>query len=502
MQQVSAFFEKKAQSGWRIFFLAFFVHVLGLSSLPLIDRDEPRFAEAAREMDERGDWVIPWLNDQPRYDKPPLIYWLQIACYRVFGETDLAARLPSAMAGAACAVLLAWFARDYARATGLKERAGEVGFWTATVFTLCFQVLMHSKAAVADMVMIFSVSLGIVAAWMMRAWWRKENGGAVWAIVFWLSMGLGFLAKGPIAWTPLVAFVGFGILSKPTSARWVGTCLPGLALMIGIMAAWGIPAQIQSLGDFWDVGIMRHVVERGLVAQEGHGSKNAVEYVALLPFYLVGFYLSFFPWSLQTPWLVRSIRGKSGVQHPVEDRVLLILVLIVFGIFTLYKTKLPHYTLPAFPAIAVLFACRWFREQRPLKPLRQARRTALIVLAVVTFGGWMARPLFPTHQLAENAREWLSPEMEAGAVDFREPSVVWYFRAYIDGFVHNVNKDKAIEFMEKAGSRILVLTSEAEAELFPEIPPGWKRAESWGINFARGMKPTTLVVLGKPEDVF
>ncbi|PYL23797.1 MAG: 4-amino-4-deoxy-L-arabinose transferase, partial [Verrucomicrobia bacterium] len=69
-------------------------HVLGTWTLPLIDRDEPRFAEASREMIERADYIVPYFNNQLRLDKPPLAYWTQVASYRIFDENDLAARFP------------------------------------------------------------------------------------------------------------------------------------------------------------------------------------------------------------------------------------------------------------------------------------------------------------------------------------------------------------------------------------------------------------------------
>ena len=80
-------------------------HVAATWSLPLIDRDEPRFAEAAREMRERADFIVPYFNNQFRFDKPPLTYWFQVASYRVFGENDFAARFPTAVAAA----LSRWF---------------------------------------------------------------------------------------------------------------------------------------------------------------------------------------------------------------------------------------------------------------------------------------------------------------------------------------------------------------------------------------------------------
>ena len=87
-----------------LFFGCLLFHVAGTWSLPLIDRDEPRFAEASREMIERGDYVVPYFNNQVRLDKPPLTYWAQTASYQIFGENDFAARFPSAVAAALVAL--------------------------------------------------------------------------------------------------------------------------------------------------------------------------------------------------------------------------------------------------------------------------------------------------------------------------------------------------------------------------------------------------------------
>ena len=77
--------------------------------MPLIDRDEPRFAEASREMIERGNYIVPYFNNQLRLDKPPLTYWAQVASYQIFGENDFAARFPSAIAAALIAItIFAW----------------------------------------------------------------------------------------------------------------------------------------------------------------------------------------------------------------------------------------------------------------------------------------------------------------------------------------------------------------------------------------------------------
>ena len=89
-----------------LFFGCVLFHIAGTWSLPLIDRDEPRFAEASREMIQRGDYIVPYFNDQPRLDKPPLTYWAQTVSYRIFGQSDFAARFPSAVAAALLAVTI------------------------------------------------------------------------------------------------------------------------------------------------------------------------------------------------------------------------------------------------------------------------------------------------------------------------------------------------------------------------------------------------------------
>src|SRR5438093_4199280 len=89
-----------------LFFGCVLFHMAGIWSLPLIDRDEPRFAEASREMIERGNYIVPYFNNQLRLDKPPLIYWAQVSSYHIFCENDFAARFPSAIAASLTALAL------------------------------------------------------------------------------------------------------------------------------------------------------------------------------------------------------------------------------------------------------------------------------------------------------------------------------------------------------------------------------------------------------------
>src|SRR5689334_12670344 len=126
-------------------------HILGTWSVPLIDRDEPRFAEASREMIERGDYIVPYFNNQLRLDKPPLTYWAQVVSYHIFGANDFAARFPSAIAAMLTAVsIFLW---------GRRIGGEKLGWWAAIIFTVSLQTFVHAKAAVADMWLVLFVTI-------------------------------------------------------------------------------------------------------------------------------------------------------------------------------------------------------------------------------------------------------------------------------------------------------------------------------------------------------
>ena len=110
-----------------LFFGCVLFHITGTWSLPLIDRDEPRFAEASREMIERADYGVPYFNNQLRLDKPPLAYWAQVVSYHIFGENDFAARFPSVAAAALTALaIFAWGLLGFAVYSALDARYRKV----------------------------------------------------------------------------------------------------------------------------------------------------------------------------------------------------------------------------------------------------------------------------------------------------------------------------------------------------------------------------------------
>ena len=510
-------------------------HITGTWNLPLIDRDEARFAEASREMIERGDYVVPYFNNHLRFDKPPFTYWAQIASYKIFGQNDFATRFPSAIAAALTALsIFAWGSRlrSPRRPSASQERVGtaRVGWWSAIIFTLSLQTFLHAKAAVADMWLVLFVTLAHWAGYELlrdrlcppadQTSNLPEDGFAAanikhqtshWWWMFYLSLAFAFLAKGPIGWVPLATVAATKLFLRDADLARRFKFVRGILFMLAIVALWGVPALIQTHGQFFVVGIGRHVVGRSLATMEGHGANSFGMYLLLLPFYFVTIFLSFFPWSIKLPWLIRKLLGEKsrlrqgyGGQGDPDyngnkiDNYLLIGIAIIFIIFTLVKTKLPHYTLPAFPLLALLLARRLATENaaRFFRNCVLASASAYLAIALIV-PPFISR-LFPAYQLFQESRDYLRPNMEFGAVDFNEPSLVWYFRSRVHGFLVPLNNRRAADFMQSPGPRFVVLPTSIAGTLFAEHPENWKMFSTHGFNIAKGKRVDLTLVL-KPE---
>jgi len=478
-------------------------HAVGTWSLPLVDRDEPRFAEASREMIQRDDYIVPYFNDHSRLDKPPLAYWAQAASYRLFGENDFAARFPSAIAAALVALsIFAW---------GTRVGGNSVGWWAAIIFTLSLQTFLHAKAAVADMWLVLFVTLAHWSGFELIGCSSSESkhetsnppsrcyGAAgvehrtsnLWWWMFYVSLAFGFLAKGPIGWAPLatVAATKFFLLDGRLASRF--KFARGVLLMLAILALWGIPALVRTHGEFFVVGIGRHVVGRSFASMEGHGANSFGMYLLLLPFYFVTIFISFFPWSVKLPWLTKKLwRRRDAI-----DNYLSAGVAIIFIIFSLIKTKLPHYTLPAFPLIALLLARRVTTEGSMHFVRNCAFASVSVYLAIALVVPPFVARFFPAYELFQKSRDDLRPDMEFGAVDFSEPSLIWYFRSRVSGYLTPLNSSRMADFMAKAGPRLVIVPTSLTTTLFADHPENWKMFSTRGFNIAKGKRVELTLVL-------
>lgn len=484
-----SWFEKLAAKPQRSILLISLVLLLaGNWILPLTDRDETRFAEASREMLQRGDYVVPWFNGHWRFDKPILIYWCQSACYRLFGENAFAARLPSVLFTTATALLLVYWGRKVADA--------KTAFVAGAMFVAGLHVAVIGRVATADMAMVFFVTLAVWSGWELT---RPENPSRkIWWWTFYITLALGFLAKGPVAWLPLGGMFLGRLLRKDSFRLPFGETVVGLVVATALTSLWGIPALEQTHGQFLNVGIGEHVVFRSVGIIDSHGLKGLGGFVALLPLYFVTFIVSFLPWTIRRPnefepWLAEQkqkgilwrlfaavLRMMLFLCHiPIKiwrwwperrrDELgwyLLVQALIVFVVFSFVRTKLPHYTMPAFPCIALWLALQLRSDTNSFTWFGRRFAAMMAFTLVLALGGTaIAKNYLLTENLWQVARPHVRAETKVGCFDYTEPSLVWKFRSVITNTVTLGGEKDAKDFLTNPPPFILVLPTKDVAGL-------------------------------------
>lgn len=315
----------------------------GFFSLPPVDRDEARFAQASKQMIESGDFVDIRFQDEPRHKKPIGIYWLQSAAVALSGAGADAPiwvyRLPSLL-GAVLAVLLtaAIGARLFDRRTGLLAAV-----LLASSLLLGVEARL-AKTDAALLACIMGAQLALARAWIERD--RPGEPALLPALGFWLAVGAGILIKGPII---LLVCGGTAFLLSlwERSGRWLLRLRPGLGVPLAVLvvAPWLIAIAIESDGAFFGASIGRDLLGKVLSGQESHGAPPG--------YYTLAVWLTFWPASLL---LVLALPWIWMHRHNAPVRFCLAWGMPVWIVFELVVTKLPHYVLPAYPALALLAA--------------------------------------------------------------------------------------------------------------------------------------------------
>ena len=452
---MSSWFEKLAARPQRtVLFLGLVLLLAGNWILPLTDRDEARFSEASREMIQKSDYIVPWFNDAWRFDKPVLIYWCQIASYKIFGINEFTARLPSALFTTATALLLVRWGR--------KIADNKTALIAGAMFLTALHVAIIGRVATADMAMVFFVTLSAWSGWELtrpgqparRSWW--------W--IFYVALAFGFLAKGPVAWLPLGGMVIGRVLRKDSFRLPLNETVVGLCVAIALVSLWGGPALAQTGGQFWYVGMGEHVFNRSVGVINGHGPKDTLQYLALFPLYFLTFFASFFPWSVGVPMALYKWWPKRKCDE--LGWFLLMNITIVFAVFSLVKTKLPHYTMPAFPLIALWLARQIAGEPKTPAVFAKTLTVMVIVILALTLGLFSyARGHLLTQSLWEATRQQMKPETRVGCFGYVEPSLVWKFRSVATNTITLGSVEQAKDFLTNASPLILVLPTADLAKL-------------------------------------
>ena len=366
-----------AARGWRGPALAALVAVIAGSfsvfTLPPLDRDESRFAEATAQMLESRDLVMIKFQDQPRFKKPVGIHWLQMAAVSAVSSPEARAiwayRVPSLLGAALAAAAAAWGAAVFFGAP-----AGLV----AGVL-LGASGLLSTEASIAktDAVLCGATTLAMAALGRLYAASRGGPAAGFWTkTAFWAGIALALLDKGPVG--PMVALLaGLALWAADRKADWarrIGWGW-GLLLVAVVFLPWAVAITVETDGGFWSSALGGDLAPKLTGGSEGHAAPPGY-YALLAPFLM-------FPGTLLLPAaavLAWKRRADSGV------RFALAWLIPTWLMFEFLPTKLVHYTLPAYGALAWLMAAA-LAGTEPLTMGRASRITgaALSGLAALLF---------------------------------------------------------------------------------------------------------------------
>ena len=388
-----------------LFLLCFIAWLPGFFTFPPLDRDESRFAQATKQMLQSGDFVDIRFSEGPRYKKPAGIYWLQAASTAAFGEGAhnqiWTYRLPSLIGAFAAVALAFWAARAFAGV--------ETAFMAALLLGMTVLLAAEAKIAKTDAVLLATI-LGTQGV-MMRAYLSARMPGRpppslALALAGWTAFAIGVLIKGPIIL--LVCLAGFAAIALwDRDARWFMRLkpLPGVLLMLAIVLPWGIAIGLESHGLFYEKSLGEDFAKKLLAGEETHGAPPGY-YTALAS-------LTFWPATLL---LLPGI--AAGIKRRAEPavRYLLAWAGATWLMFEAAPTKLPHYILPAYPALAFL-AALWLMHEGGEAESKWERVARYVSLALFVIVGLFYATLvaFAPNHFGNGSTWWLHAGGAAGA---------------------------------------------------------------------------------------
>jgi 4-amino-4-deoxy-L-arabinose transferase-like glycosyltransferase len=338
----------------------------------LLDPDEAHYAELTREMLRSGSWLVPLLDGKPYIDKPVFFHWLQGASVWLLGESEFAARLPSAIAALALFGAVRWM--------GAALLGAEAGEWGAIMFATIPATFALSSIALFDMVFTAFLFGALGCLLVASKTGRRSVEYAGYGLLAFATM-----TKGPVALVLVAAFMaaawfaGGELRARLSGLRWKTGCV--VAALIA--SPWFIWMDARFGSDF----LQGYVLAGNLwyFTQPAIFSRRAISHT----FYIRAFAGAFFPWSAVMVGrgfdLLR--RRTSGLTVSVEEKLLWLWVITVIGFFSVARFKLDHYIFPAAPACCLIAARAWQEASHDRRGTIGARAGVFAVAALLIVGG-------------------------------------------------------------------------------------------------------------------
>ncbi|MBW4522522.1 MAG: glycosyltransferase family 39 protein [Scytolyngbya sp. HA4215-MV1] len=397
--------------------LAFFWQ---LGNTGLIDETEPLFAEAARQMTVTGDWITPYFNEQTRFDKPPLIYWLMAISYQILGVNEWSARLPSALAGllltGLCFYVLWWVGdrgEEGCRERGTRGRGdreveregeGEVSqsniaqpkskifpssltpFLGSAIAALNPYMLFFGRTGYSDMLLNFCLGGALLSFFLGYAQPERRSVQVRWYLALYVFIALAVLTKGPIGIVlpGLIIALFLAYLGKFRQVSRELLLLPGLLLVVVISLPWYVLVTWRNGSTYLNAFFGFHNIERFTQVVNDHAGPWFYHWVVIL--------LAFLPWSLFLPGAIVRFLPRSRAYWQEQPRPTHLPVFAwfwffsVLSFFTIASTKYFSYVLPSVAAAAILIAL-WWRDTIVRLPGTQPIVRSLTASSVLSLAG-------------------------------------------------------------------------------------------------------------------
>jgi len=305
-----------------------------IGGLYIYSLDEAKNSVCAREMLERGDLIVPTFNQELRTDKPPLHYYFMQLAYLIFGVNEFSARFFSVIMGILTLLTIWWMS--------IRYLGGRAGLYSVLVLISSLHFIIQFHMAVPDPYLIFLLSFGLCSFYVF---YKEEKPGYL--LLSYIAFGMGTLTKGPVAIVlPGISILIFLLYEKRFNAGYLLKLRPLwiLGVMLFVIIPWYILVSLKTNGEWTRDFFINHNLGRYTSTMEGHGAIFLIipimVIVGLLPFSI------FIIQSFHRGWKKRKENGL------LVYSIFIILTIVVF--FSFSKTKLPNYTVPAYPFLAIL----------------------------------------------------------------------------------------------------------------------------------------------------
>jgi len=448
----------------------------GLGRLPLLEPDEGRNAEVAREMLASGDLLTPHFNSLVYLDKPVVYFWMVAASFGLAGENEWAARLPSALMALAT-MLPAWFLarRLFGDAAGV--RAGLI-FATAPL------VIAYSRLVIFDMTLAFLVTVAMVSYWQARI---SDFKRPILDLLFFTAMGLATITKGPVGFLlPLLSILAFqGFVGKFTEVKRLRWGM-GLVVFLACVLPWFVALSLR-YPDFPRYALWQESLQRFATGSTRRGGS----FLYYVPIYLAGF----LPWSFFLLYAGASRWRQWRRLREESHRPMAFLVawsVVVFIFFSISQSKLPGYFLPAIVPLSILTAKVWaeIEDAAPERPAwLRAGFLTMIALGIMVA---VSPQAFRLQAIEVAATEKISPAVLA----LIKPAL--FFSGLILIALGILGRDLAARW---AGQKLALVSLGVLALTMPLLGIRWSRTLAAYANASSSRRLAQVILQGPEKDL-